>query len=298
MAQKAKILFVSDDSRLLASLEQFLEHDKHSIAQSNVETAYDRFHSGKFEILLLDIRGHAKPCLELIKQIISDNPTIPISVVTDVSPSQTLIDAFDAGATQYTLLPLTSENIELLIVKSLGIAARNRNKQYTRPTIKQSTMYLELPSNSRVVPPTVELFRSMLAGFFPRKELLRIALALDEVLRNAYEHGNLGITSCEKNDACNNGTFEELLSTREQIAMGQNKLIRINFELNEEFFRVCIKDEGPGYDWRSAQQEANQLRASTSLQGRGAFVIHMVFDKVSYNDDGNEITVEKKLPKE
>lgn len=296
MGQKAKILFVSDDTRLIAPLEQFLTHDKHFVAQSGIEAAYERFHAEKFEILLLDIRNNSTQCLELIKQIISDNPTIPISVITDTSPSQILIDAFEAGANHYATLPLTTEKIDLLIVKSLGIAARNRNKQFKPATINLGQMYLELPSNGRVVPPTVELFRSLLSGFFPRKELLRIALALDEVLRNAYEHGNLGITSSEKTEACNNGTFETLLLEREKIATEQNKLIRINFELNDSLFRVKIKDEGPGYDWKSAQQEANQLRASTNLQGRGAFVIHMVFDSVSYNDSGNEITVEKKIP--
>ena len=120
------------------------------------------------------------------------------------------------------------------------------------------------------------------------------SLALDEAIRNSYEHGNLGISFQEKRKLLENEKFEAELDLRENAY--KSKKINVKISLSASKLTFVIEDEGDGFDWKnrvSVDHGSDEVR--DSLHGRGLTLMRAAFDKISYNDIGNSCTLEKFL---
>jgi serine/threonine-protein kinase RsbW len=105
---------------------------------------------------------------------------------------------------------------------------------------------------------------------FPKPAALNIALAVREAFINAIKHGN---------------------------RMDSSKAVEVQFERQVDRFRVRVRDEGDGFDWRRTtdpRQEENLFRAS----GRGIFFMKHFVDHVAFlnrKGRGTEVLLEKRI---
>jgi len=105
---------------------------------------------------------------------------------------------------------------------------------------------------------------------FPKPAALNIGLAAREAFINAIKHGN---------------------------GMDAVKKAEIEFEQSSGFFRIWVRDEGPGFDWERTVdplEEKNIFRTS----GRGIFFMKHFVDRVSFQHRrarGTEVLLEKRL---
>ena len=128
-----------------------------------------------------------------------------------------------------------------------------------------------------------------------RKQLGRVELAINEALRNAYEHGSLGVSNTEKRRLCEEENLEKALRMRELDALAAGKLIHLSLKCDSELFTCTIEDEGGGFDWRDNNVLEPGNLVPTALHGRGLMLMQKVFDTVAFNDKGNKVTLEKRL---
>ncbi|WP_321396471.1 ATP-binding protein [Emcibacter sp.] len=114
----------------------------------------------------------------------------------------------------------------------------------------------------------------------------RIAFGLFELLANAIEHGNLGITFEEKRRLLESGTFREEIEKRLKQLDYKDKYVEIAFELKDDKVIFQITDQGNGFDvenYISAKIEATPLPL-----GRGiALARETSFDTLEYLGKGN-----------
>lgn len=92
-----------------------------------------------------------------------------------------------------------------------------------------------------------------------------IMLALREALTNAVLHGNRS---------------DPNLSVECLIRLCENELV------------MTIRDQGRGFDWRGLHW---RLPSPESVSGRGLPIIKTCFDRIEFNETGNEITFRKTL---
>ncbi|CAN5791321.1 hypothetical protein BH09MYX1_BH09MYX1_47050 [soil metagenome] len=109
----------------------------------------------------------------------------------------------------------------------------------------------------------------------PRREEVRVALA--EGISNAILHGVLGVPSLLRN-AGDFEAFYEKVCERERAA-DQNRRIDVTMTTVEGGVEIVIADGGGGFAW--ARREL--------IPGRGLSLLHLGFDRVSWNASGNEI---------
>ncbi|SDB42861.1 serine/threonine-protein kinase RsbW [Desulfonatronum thiosulfatophilum] len=109
----------------------------------------------------------------------------------------------------------------------------------------------------------------LLQGFLDKRknvsDLFLILLALREAFTNAVIHGN------KKNT--------ELL-------------VSAIVEIHDDQLVAVIRDQGPGFAWRSHTWE---LPNPKSESGRGLAIIQSCFENIEFNTSGNEITLRKQL---
>jgi hypothetical protein len=110
---------------------------------------------------------------------------------------------------------------------------------------------------------------------------------LKELLLNAIEHGNLGITYSEK-DGLDMEDLEVEVSRRLTLPEYREKRATINYSSDAEKVSFLIKDQGNGFDWQPYMQFDPERVFDT--HGRGiAMANTSYFDKVEYHGNGNEV---------
>lgn len=128
-----------------------------------------------------------------------------------------------------------------------------------------------------------------------KDERYKLQTALSELLTNALEHGNCGITSDEKNAWLENGgNILELIAQKNKNPAVAARKIHFSYLIGKTKSKFIIRDEGDGFDWR--KRIKNGLNANPSVQdmmsGRGIAISAEMTSNMMYNDKGNEVSFE------
>jgi anti-sigma regulatory factor (Ser/Thr protein kinase) len=120
-----------------------------------------------------------------------------------------------------------------------------------------------------------------------RKDYLYFAL--NELLMNAIEHGNCGITYDEKTDWLeNHGQILELINTKCLNESVAGRRVTFEYTLGPERSLFFIADEGDGFDWR-AMLNITKNQDCLSLHGRGITIATKFTENLLFNEKGNEV---------
>ena len=122
-------------------------------------------------------------------------------------------------------------------------------------------------------------------------ERLRIGIAVEEALNNAYFHGNLeiGRTVGEVDQQ----KYAELAVKRRSESPYCERKIHVRVKISRDEAVFIVRDEGPGFD-------TLQLPVSVDLEdqgrpaGRGIPLMRSIMDELTYNATGNEVTLIKR----
>src|SRR5690606_17200266 len=111
---------------------------------------------------------------------------------------------------------------------------------------------------------------------------------LSELMINAVEHGNLGITFAEKTQLVLEGVWEKEVRRRLQLDEHRHKFGTLTFEADEGLITITITDKGDGFVW----QEYLEFKPArmTAPHGRGIAMTNALnFSKLEYRRGGREV---------
>jgi anti-sigma regulatory factor (Ser/Thr protein kinase) len=131
-----------------------------------------------------------------------------------------------------------------------------------------------------------------LAATLPDPE--RASIGLTELLVNAVEHGNLGISYYEKAELLERGELDREIELRLSLPQLASRRVRVTVERTEGAVTTTIEDEGEGFDWRPyLTPDPDRLLASN---GHGiAIACGVCFDEVTYQGKGNRVVAVTRL---
>ena len=133
-----------------------------------------------------------------------------------------------------------------------------------------------------------------LERYLSHDEALNLRLGLREVLVNAIEHGNLGISYAEKTAALTEGRYFEFLQERQADAQYADRTVRVDYSLSAHRAWFRVADQGDGFDHRAmSARSMDELNRSASIHGRGLLLTQNYFEVVRYNEKGNEVLLLK-----
>ncbi|MGP1459482.1 MAG: cyclic nucleotide-binding domain-containing protein [Treponema sp.] len=114
-----------------------------------------------------------------------------------------------------------------------------------------------------------------------------LQMTLMELLTNAVEHGNLGITFEEKSKCMEEGgDMLGMIARRAADPKYKDRKVHISYLIRNKMSAFRIKDDGDGFDWKSHIDSD----AGTDMHGRGIFMSAGSVKKLAYNEKGNEVT--------
>ncbi|WP_165602656.1 response regulator [Candidatus Terasakiella magnetica] len=217
-----------------------------------------------FEILLATIRAHLRATERSMQ-------SLSLSLDDFLSKIEGGPSLEDDPKEQKRLHSIVEYYKDLLAKSSRPTAAikRLRSAEYEIQTIQDA-----------------ENLAMTMSHFFPEAE--SALLGLNELLVNAIEHGNLGITYEEKGELLANGTWMSEINRRLTLDTYKERYATCRFTRFEDRLEVEIIDKGDGFNWQKFTDFSPERMAHT--HGRGIMLtMSMAFNEVEYKGNGNHV---------
>ena len=287
----AKILLVDDEEFLREALAEKLLDLGYSVdtAADGVE-GWEKISQAEnsFDLILLDKNMPRMNGIELLLQLKAHSrlADVPVVMLSGAGEPEQISEGLAVGAFYYLTKPTQLHVLESVIKNTL-LDAKHRLELRTR--LSQQINGLLLVRRAEIV------YRNLAEA--ADLALLLADASLDphrtvngysELLVNAVEHGNLGISYQEKSRLLLAGGWREEVESRLRSPQYAELFVSVLLEKTPTALVVTITDQGAGFDWE------NYLAFSTErafdLNGRGiAMSKALSFDALEYLGKGNSV---------
>jgi CheY-like chemotaxis protein len=287
---RQKILSVDDDAFNRDILSEYLTEAGYEVVEAqDGDIALERLAATEgIAAIVLDRMMPRVGGMEVLRTVKADPryQDIPVIMQSAAVARDQILEGINAGAYYYLTKPYENQMLLAIVGAALKDAA---DKKKLHEEVNQQRRILGLMERSRFRFRTLEDAKNLaflIANCFPDPQMA--VYGLNEMLINAVEHGNLGITYSEKTKHVLEGSLFEEIARRLAHPKYAEKWAYLSFETDDKELRVRIKDGGEGFDWH-LYLELSPERA-THPHGRGiATAKLMSFSAVEYTGCGNEV---------
>ena len=245
------------------------------------------------DIVLTDLNMPEMNGLELVTAIKENYPEIPVLLMTAQGSEEIAAQALQHGAASYVPKRRLADDLVRTVERVLTTAREERRHGLLMHHMAQTDTSFILHNDPEMLPLLVGHFLHMLRclPLGDETERLRVGIALEEALVNAYYHGNLelggdGSTRDRKG-------YEERARQRIQESPFRARRIHVRVCITRAEAKFTIRDEGPGFDTTRLAPAAS-LTETGQGYGRGIVLMRSIMDDVTYNTAGNEVTLTKR----
>ena len=287
----ARVLIVDDNPADRDLLDACLSEEGYELEMA--EDGVAAFHlleadPWRFDVVLLDKnmpRLGGVPLLQWLKKN-NELKSLPVIMQSAANGRSDVLEAIRAGAFYYLTKPY---DVEILLTV-VATAARDRaSYKQLQSVARRATSATRLLRAADFSLRTIDEARDIgtfIASFCP--DPVNAVIGLTELMFNAVEHGNLGITYEEKTELNAAGCWQEELERRLQMPEHASKAVHVRFERDADQIRVTIRDEGKGFEWqRYIEPDPGRI---FDTHGRGIVIARRLsFDDLEYRGCGNEV---------
>jgi CheY-like chemotaxis protein len=290
MDKNVKILCIDDEIANLDILTFYLtEANFEVITADDGDTGYEKLEANSdVDVIVLDRMMPRMNGLDFVKKIkaIKRFSEIPVIMQTAAASSNQVLEGIKAGVYYYLTKPY-DEGMLLGIIRNAHEDAKNL--KVLKDEVRKQKSVLGLMEYSHFHFRTLDDARNLacfIANCLPKPDVA--IYGLSELLINAVEHGNLGITYSEKTQLVVGGTWHDEVQRRLHLPEYKDKVGFLHFEAKGDTATVKIIDQGPGFDWK--QYINISVDRSTHPHGRGiALSRQYSFINMEYQGNGNEV---------
>jgi CheY-like chemotaxis protein len=291
-----KILIVEDEEVNCELIEEYLKEDGHeTLTARHGKEGLELLRQHKdIDLILLDRTMPVMGGMEFMSHIKADINfmNIPVVMQTAVADNQSILEGINAGVYYYLTKPYR-KNILISVINSAIKDSMCKKNIFTE--MQKNSKNLELLGQACFEFRTMEEAQNLayfIAGSFPDPE--KVVLGLSEVLINAVEHGNLGISYREKSELLKQGKLAEEIRRRQKLPENQTKKVKVFFEKTDTEIKVTVRDDGAGFNWLEFDEMRPEKAADPN--GRGIIIARiMSFDTMEYIGIGNEVCCSVKI---
>lgn len=290
-----KILLVDDDEISLTLLESILAQAGYEVLPATDGLkGLRRFIESAPELVITDIQMPGMDGLQLLQAIRERCARTIVIMNTALGSEEYAVQALRERANDYLSKPVNAPALLGLMRKyAAAIEAEQRDRQVSS-YIERREMAMTIDNCLELAPDVSSMMADQAAGVLSGDDLPMIRMALLELITNAIEHGNLGISKATKTALLQNGN-DYMAYLRQRMSdpeLGRRR-VRIQSRIERTLCEWVITDEGKGFDWRELPREFTP-EILFATHGRGVLLSRLQFDEMEYLGTGNIVRVRKR----
>lgn len=290
MTNKTRILAVDDEAlNLEILLEYFADECALSLETADGgEAAWALLQNPEndYKAILLDRMMPGLDGIGLLKRIKGDARLagIPVIMQTAANSAAQIREGLETGAYYYLTKPYRRDNLLAIVQAALIDAeARDALRLQLHSHINSLQFLKQAEFSIRTVDEASQL-ASFIARACPNAEM--VVMGISELLINAVEHGNLGLSYAEKSSLMRDDCWRPEIDRRAALATNIEKEVKLQFQRDERSITLRVIDQGNGFDWQSFL-EIDPERAFDP-NGRGIALARLLsFSTLIYEGGGN-----------
>ncbi len=270
--KQVNVLIVDEDEAMLAMLASMISGlHLNPITASDGTAGLEKIRTSQIDLVITDLMMPNMDGFELIKKIRQINAHIPVAVISGHGDVNNVVSALSHGAYNFITKPFTIKEIENVIKRGLRLREFSLGTHRLQEGIRNITE-IEIPNYSHLLASAALYIvrECQWRGIEDEMFLSNISICLDELLHNAFAHGNL---------------------------MDETKKILLRAVFDSEKLAITVEDEGAGFDCSTLAGEFAEA-ATTLPDKRGIFIVNYLMDELIFNEKGTSITMVKYLSTE
>jgi len=288
-------ILVVDDSKIDRLLVEALLGEEASFEIECVSSGPEgmaRIESCVPDLVITDLVMPEMDGLEVVSRLHAERPGLPVILMTSRGSEEIAVRALRAGASSYVPKRLLRDHLVNTVNDVLALAREDDAERELYGAMCRSDYQFRIASEVRLVRPLVRYLQhaTYRMGLCDETACTQVAIALQEALHNAAEHGNLEVDS-EMREQDYDG-YRALCDERVRIEPYRRRRIEIEASFTRERARFMIRDEGPGFD-PEVLPDPREPANLEKLSGRGVLLMRTFMDEVTFNERGNEVTMVK-----
>ena len=240
-----------------------------------------------FDLIIMDRMSPYTKDISVLNKISAHSVAqhCPVIIQTEMVKKNAVLEGIKAGA-YYLTNPANDDMLASTINTAINYRQHYKSLQrglekLARPL--NTLHHAEFQFNTLLEARDLALF---IANACP--DTARIVMGLSEILINAIEHGNLGISYYEKTALIKEGRWEQEVNDRIQQDENKDKRVALTFKRDTTGCHITVKDQGNGFVWQD-YLKIHPERVKHH-HGRGIALAAMSgFTKMEYRNCGNEV---------
>lgn len=288
---KERVLVVDDEQLNLFIIEEFLDQEEIELEMhSDPQAAWASLMApeSNFSLVILDRMMPELDGMEFLRRMKREArfADVPVIMQTAASSPDQVRQGLEAGAYYYLTKPYEPEAL-ISIVRVAMEDRRARSQLRSRAARLEEAQKLIRSVEYRFV--TMEDITSLvpvLAAMCPAPDV--VAPGLSDLMVNAVEHGNLGVSYQEKSLLKWEGDWEAEIVRRLALPQFRDRFATIRLERTAQSVVFTITDQGHGFEW--SKFLAFDPDRAFDPNGRGIAMARMMsFSSLEYQGCGNVV---------
>ncbi len=284
---KTLLLLESDDSVQEMVQSIVLDHDLAMQTAYNMEDALRLISQGRTFAFTFNLKLITTDPIEFARKLKRDYPDLLLLAILGEKHKGIMIELLQVGTYACLGTPLQAGDLTYNLSKIIA----NSTETHNPFAMKYEERSLVMPNDFSLV---MQVAKSLVDSTLPPNEKNRyhIILGLSEIINNAIEHGNLGITFEEKRDSLKASRFYPLAIERAHREPYKDRVVTIRSRVfpSQRRIEYFVSDQGTGFNWRSLPDPKDKENL-LNRNGRGVMMARYAFDEMTYNEIGNEVTL-------
>ncbi|MFM7159963.1 MAG: response regulator [Planctomycetaceae bacterium] len=230
--------------------------------------------------------------LQLVAEVREQYPLVPIILMTSGGSEELAVQALQQGAASYvskrTLVADLVETVDRVLTGSMQVRGRARLAN----RLNSYHVEFQLENDLSLIMALSGFLReeAQRLRLFTQAECLRVGVALEEALLNAYYHGNLEISSEIRET--DHHEYHRLAVERSGQLPYSDLRIRVSVTIDRQQAVYQIADEGPGFDPSTLPDPTDPANLDRPC-GRGLLLMRTFMTTLEYNATGNSVRLTK-----
>jgi CheY-like chemotaxis protein len=231
--------------------------------------------------------------LDLVTQVVERYPGIPVILMTGKGSEEVAVKALEVGAASYVPKAALHQHLLSTVEDVLDMVRERHSYARLMGCFRRGQFNFVLGNDAALIPSLITYVQSLISsiGLCEEADVIRVCIALEEALRNAVFHGNLELTSEQREG--DPVEYQKLVDERVGRAPYAGRKLYVTVDVTSDGGRFSVRDEGPGFD-PSKLPDPTDPENLEKVSGRGLLLMRTFMDVVSFNDTGNEVTMIKR----